>query len=74
MAMIKGLYVAGIKLNFAIDENEKGILHYEKIHERVTQELTPMLESLIKNETDNAVEVTVTQMFADVWRAEDDQN
>lgn len=70
MAMIKGRYVAQIEINFAMDESTEGLLPFEEIHKRTTEGLTPMLKELIRDEIDEG-EVTVTQMFADVWMAED---
>lgn len=71
MAMIKGRYVAQIEINFAMDESTQGLLPFEEIHKRTTEGLTPMLKELIQNELGEGTEVTVTQMFADAWRAED---
>lgn len=70
MAMIKGRYVAQIEINFAMDESTEGLLPFEEIYKRTTDGmLTQTLQKLIQNER---AEVTITQMFADVWRAEDD--
>lgn len=72
MSQIKGRYVAQIEINFAMDESTHGLLPFEEINKRTTEGLTPMLKELIQNEIDEGTEVTVTQMFADVWRAEVD--
>lgn len=76
MRQIKGRYVAQIEINFAIDEDTEGLflLPFEEIRKRTTKELTPTLKKLIRDEIGEGTEVTITQMFADVWRAEDDQN
>ena len=72
MRQIKGRYVAQIEINFAMDESTEGLLPFEEIHKRITDGmLTQTLQELIQNER---AEVTITQMFADVWRTEDDQN
>ena len=73
MAMVKGRYVAQIEINFAIDESTEGLIPFEEIHKRTTEGLTPMLKELIQNEIGEEAEITVTQMFADVWRGEDEQ-
>jgi len=72
MRQIKGRYVAQIEINFAIDESTEGLLPFGEIHKRTTEGLTPMLKELIQNEISEGTEVTITQMFADVWRAEVD--
>lgn len=71
MRRIKGRYVAQIEINFAIDESTEGLLPFEEIHKKVTEELTPMLKDLIRDEIGKEMEVAVTQMFADVWRTDD---
>lgn len=73
MAKIKGRYVAQIELNFEFDESEKGLLPFERIRERVVNELTPYLKEIITNEicSPNEGTVNVTQMYADVWKAEE---
>jgi hypothetical protein len=67
---IKGRYVAQIEVNFMHDEKDPNILPFEEIKKNLN-EITPELQKLLENELcDENDCVTVTQMFADVWRAE----
>ena len=69
MAKIKGRYVAQIEINFERNEDEKGLLPFDEIHENLTVHFTPMLKANIEEGFDGTVEVT--QMYADVWRVEE---
>ncbi len=71
MAKIKGRYVAQVEINFDIDENGEGILPFEEIHENLTMRFTPMLKAYLNKVAGENVEVT--QMYADVWRVEDER-
>lgn len=72
MAKVKGRYVAQVEINFEIDEDEEGLLPFDEMHEKLTVRFTPMLKAYIEEGFDGSVEVT--QMYADVWRVEDERH
>lgn len=72
MAKIKGRYVAQVEIDFDIDEDEEGLLPFDEIHENLTVRFAPMLKAHI--EEGFYGNVAVTQMYADVWRVEDERH
>lgn len=72
MTKIKGRYVAQVEINFEINEDEKGLLPFDEMHENLTVRYTPMLKAHLNEVSD--VPVEVTQMYADVWRVEDESD
>ena len=52
------------------DRWEEGLLPFDEIHENLTVRFTPMLKAHIEEGFYGNIEVT--QMYADVWRVEDE--
>ena len=73
--MIKGKYVAQVEIDISADENMPGLLSIDEIKEimnRFTGALKNLLEDEVPEITNITATVTVTQLFADVWKTEDE--
>lgn len=73
---IVGRYVCQVEINVSVDGNTKGLLPFEKIHERFTgDELTNAMREIISSEflCGDEVTVTVTKMYGDAYKVEDEQ-
>lgn len=71
MARIKGKYVATVKINFDFGEDES-CLPFEKIKNKIENELTPLLSELIHDEVAGDIaKAEVRQHFADCYRVEE---
>ena len=74
MGQIKGRYVAQIEADFEFEESESE-LSLGEIHDNVTNKITPELQDHLQNDLIDAfgkATVTVTQMYADAWRKDDE--
>lgn len=71
-----GRYVCQVEIDVSVDGNKKGLLPFEKIHERFTgDELTNAIRESISSEflcRDEGT-VTVTKMYGDLYKVEDEQ-
>ena len=70
--MIKGKYVAQLEIDISADENMPGLLPMDEIKESMNN-FTGALKNLIEDEVDENTHVTVTKLFADVWKSEDER-
>lgn len=72
MGTINGKYVAQVVMEFSIKDDLPDMAPFDKVKERVQSELTPILKEVIENEIgDEGLTITVTQLYADVWRGGD---
>lgn len=69
--MIKGKYVAQVEIDISADENMPGLLPMDEIKENMNN-FTSALKKLNEDEVDENTHVTVTQLYADVWKTEDE--
>lgn len=70
--LIKGKYVARVEIDISADENIHGLLPMDEIKENMNN-YTGALKNMIEDEVDENMHVTVTKLFADVWKAEDER-
>lgn len=69
--MIKGKYVVQVEIDISADENTPGLSSMDEIKENMNN-LTGTLKNLIEDKSYKNTHVTVTQLFADVWKTEDE--
>lgn len=74
---IVGRYVCQVEIDVSVDGNTKGLLPFEKLHERFTtgDELTNAMREIISSDFIRRGEgtVTVTKMYGDLYKVEDEQ-
>lgn len=68
---IKGKFVAQVEIDISADENMPGLLTIDEIKENMNN-FAGALKNLIEDEVDENTHVTVTQLYADVWKTEDE--
>lgn len=75
MGKIKIKHVVQVEIYDEVDDKESGVLPLDDIYKNVAEGLTPALKSTIEDEflSDNG-RVVITQMYADAWRCEDDED
>ena len=74
MGQIKARYVAQIEADFEFEDSECE-LSLGEIRDNVTNKITPELQDHLQNDLIDAfgkATVTVTQMYADAWRKDDE--
>lgn len=74
---IVGRYVCQVEMDISVDGNTDGLLPFEEIHEKFTgDELTNAMRKIISSEFlgGNEGTVTVTKMYGDVYKVEDEQD
>lgn len=71
MGQIKARYVAQIEADFEFEESESE-LPFDEIHDTITNKLTPELQDFLRGEFEPLGKAIVTQMYADVWRNENE--
>lgn len=70
--MIKGLYVAQVRIDIAVDENSPGLLPFDQMKKVLREQTTEAVKDLLKNKLFSDVgTVTVEQQMADLWETED---
>ena len=72
---IVGRYVCQVEIDVSMDGNTEGLLPFEEIHEKFTgNELTNAMREIISSEFIDGDEgaVTVTKMYGDVYKVEDE--
>lgn len=70
--MIKGKYVATIILNFHIDENDPGLLPFEKLHEQARNgTLDKAVVAVLSDEFGDIASVGLDRHYADLYRLEE---
>lgn len=70
--MIKGIYVAQVRIDIAVDENSPGLLPFDQMKKVLREQTTEAVKDLLKNKLFSDVgTVTVEQQMADLWTAED---
>lgn len=73
---IVGRYVCQVEIDVSMDGNTNGLLPFEKIHEKFTGDgLTNAMREIISSEFIDGDEgtVTVTKMYGDAYKVEDEQ-
>ncbi len=70
--MIKGIYVAQVRIDIAVDENSPGLLPFDQMKKVLRDQTTEAVKDLLKNKLFSDVgTVTVEQQMADLWETED---
>ena len=69
--MIKGKFVAMIKIDIAVDENTPNLLPFEKLKEAVHNDMETAVKDMLDEEFGDIATVKVTKTFADLYRTED---
>ena len=70
--MIKGIYVAQVRIDIAVDENSTGLLPFDQMKKVLREQTTEAVKDLLKNKLFSDVgTVTVEQQMADLWETED---
>ena len=70
--MIKGLYVAQVRIDIAVDENSPGLLPFDQMQKALRDQTTEAVKDLLEDELFGDVgTVTVEQQMADLWETED---
>lgn len=70
--MIKGIYVAQVRIDIAVDENTHGLLPFDQLQKAVREQTTGAVKGLLEDEFGDIGTVTVEQQMADLWKAEND--
>lgn len=71
--MIKGIYVAQVRIDIAVDENSPGLLPFDQMQKALRDQTTEAVKDLLEDELFGDVgTVTVEQQMADLWETEDD--
>lgn len=69
--MIKGLYVAQVRIDIAVDENSPGLLPFDQMQKALRDQTTEAVKDLLEDELFGDVgTVTVEQQMADLWETE----
>ena len=69
--MIKGIYVAQVKIEIAVKEDTPGLLLFEQLQKAVREQTTGAVKELLEEEFSDIGTVTVEQQMADLWKTED---
>lgn len=70
--MIKGIYVAQVRIDIAVDENSPGLLPFDQMQKALREQTTEAVKDLLEDELFGDVgTVTVEQQMADLWKTED---
>lgn len=70
--MIKGIYVAQVRIDIAVDENSPGLLPFDQMQKALREQTTEAVKGLLEDELFGDVgTVTVEQQMADLWETED---
>lgn len=70
--MIKGIYVAQVRIDIAVDENSPGLLPFDQMQKALREQTTEAVKDLLEDELFGDVgTVTVGQQMADLWETED---
>lgn len=70
--MIKGIYVAQVRIDIAVDENSPGLLPFDQMQKALREQTTEAVKDLLEDELFGDVgTVTVEQQMADLWETED---
>lgn len=70
--MIKGIYVAQVRIDIAVDENSPGLLPFDQMQKPLREQTTEAVKDLLEDELFGDVgTVTVEQQMADLWETED---
>ena len=70
--MIKGIYVAQVRIDIAVDENSPGLLPFDQMQKALREQTTEAVKDLLEDELFGDVgTVTGEQQMADLWEAED---
>ena len=70
--MIKGIYVAQVRIDIAVDENSPGLLPLDQMQEAIREQTAEAVKDLLEDELFGDVgTVTVEQQMADLWETED---
>lgn len=70
--MIKGIYVAQVRIDIAVDENSPGLLPFDQMQKALREQTTEAVKDLLEDELFGDVRtVTVEQQMADLWETED---
>lgn len=70
--MIKGIYVAQVRIDIAVDENSPGLLPFDQMQKALREQTTEAVKDPLEDELFGDVgTVTVEQQMADLWETED---
>lgn len=70
--MIKGIYVAQVRIDIAVDENSPGLLPFDQMQKALREQTTEAVKDLLEDELFGDVgTVTGEQQMADLWETED---
>lgn len=70
--MIKGIYVAQVRIDIAVDENSPGLLPFDQMQKALREQTTEAVKDLLEDELFGDVgTVTAEQQMADLWETED---
>ena len=70
--MIKGIYVAQVRIDIAVDENSPGLLPFDQMQKALRDQTTEAVKDLLEDELFGDVgTVMVEQQIADLWETED---
>lgn len=69
--MIKGIYVAQVRIDIAADENTPGLLPFDQMKKAVREQTTEAVKGLLEDEFGDVGTVTVEQQMVDLWKTED---
>lgn len=70
--MIKGIHVAQVRIDIAVDENSPGLLPFDQMQKALREQTTEAVKDLLEDELFGDVgTVTVEQQMADLWETED---
>lgn len=70
--MIKGIYVAQVRIDIAVDENSPVLLPFDQMQKALREQTTEAVKDLLEDELFGDVgTVTVEQQMADLWETED---
>ena len=69
--MIKGIYVAQVKIEIAVKEDTPGLLPFDQLQKVVREQATEVVKGLLDEEFSGVGTVTVEQQEADLWKTED---
>lgn len=69
--MIKGIYVAQVRIDISVAENTPGLLPFDQLQKAVREQTTEAVKGLLDDEFADVGTVTVEQLEADLWETED---
>lgn len=71
--MIKGRYVATVIIDFHIDENQPGLVPFEKMKEEVMGNLSGDIRAMLRDEIGKEIcTVRVEPQFSDLYQSDSD--